>query len=411
KRKTPKSKVVSLLKGPMNSLIELMNACGSRFLDFAVPMFWQSSLLIAVVFVLDLLLRRKVRALMRYTLWSAVLVKLLLPPTLALPTGAAWWLRTHKISTVVPQTKMLVVTQEEPAAATIPLLQLGLPIQPPPPTLSREGWMLLVSAGISLMLFGWLLIRWRQVAGCVRRTEASDVALNELLEKTRLQAGLRRKAVLRLTSDAVSPAVCGLFRPVILLPKALVETLPAEQLRAVLLHELIHLRRRDVWMNCVQTMLQIFYWWHPLLWIANARVRRVREEAVDDAVMCALNDEAEIYAPTLLEVAKLAFRRPLASLGLVGILESRSALRHRIERLLNFTTPRRAGFSLVSVLGIVAFTALAVPMGEAPEKDTTIDQQAITQIPQSPQEVEVQAASMETNNVQAGAATGDDSHG
>lgn len=66
---------------------------------------------------------------------------------------------------------------------------------------------------------------------------------------------------------------------------------------------------------------------------------------------------------------------------------------------------------MVSVLGIVAFTALAVPMGEAPEKDTTIDQQAITQIPQSPQEVEVQAASMETNNVQAGAATGDDSHG
>ena len=63
-------------------------------------------------------------------------------------------------------------------------------------------------------------------------------------------------------------------------------------MRAVLLHELIHLRRRDVWLNFLQALLQIFYWWHPLVWLANARIRRVREEAVDDAVMLALRDEA-----------------------------------------------------------------------------------------------------------------------
>ena len=132
----------------------------------------------------------------------------------------------------------------------------------------------------------------------------------------------------------MSPAVCGLFHPVVLLPQSLVEKLSAEQLRAVLLHELIHLCRRDVWVNCAQTLLQIIYWWHPLLWFANARIRRVREEAVDDAVMLALNEQSDVYAPTLLEVAKLAFNRPLASLGLVGILESKNALRQRIERSL-----------------------------------------------------------------------------
>src|SRR6185503_12854855 len=190
----------------------------------------------------------------------------------------------------------------------------------------------------------------------------------EMLSQARRLAGLRRNVMLRVTSEAMSPAVCGLFRPVILLPQSLIEKLTASQLRAVLLHELIHLRRRDVWVNCAQTLLQIVYWWHPLLWIANARVRRVREEAVDDAVMCALSAEAEGYAPTLLEVAKLAFARPLASLGLVGILESRSALRHRIERLLNFTTPRRAGVSMVSVFCLAAFAALAVPMGEPPAR-------------------------------------------
>src|ERR1035441_5199582 len=130
----------------------------------------------------------------------------------------------------------------------------------------------------------------------------------------------------------MSPAVCGLFRPVILLPQSLVQKLPPAQLRAVLLHELTHLRRGDVWMNCAQALVQIVYWWHPLLWLANARIRRVREEAVDDAVMLALRDDAEAYAPTLLEVAKFAFHRPLASLGLVGRSEENTSelqsLRH-----------------------------------------------------------------------------------
>ncbi|HEV2694504.1 MAG TPA: M56 family metallopeptidase, partial [Verrucomicrobiae bacterium] len=150
------------------------------------------------------------------------------------------------------------------------------------------------------------------------------------------------------------------------IPKSLAEHFSDEQMRAVLLHELIHLRRRDVWMNFLQALVQIAYWWHPLVWMANARIRRVREEAVDDAVMVALRDEAEAYAPTLLEVAKLALNRPLVSLGLVGIMESRNALRQRIERLLEFQPPRRAGLTVVSLLGVLAFTAVAVPMGEKP---------------------------------------------
>jgi Flp pilus assembly secretin CpaC len=81
-----------------------------------------------------------------------------------------------------------------------------------------------------------------------------------------------------------------------------------------------------------------------------------------------LRDEAETYAPTLLEVATLALNRPLASLGLVGILESRHALRQRIERLVDFRPPRKAGLTLVSLLGIFVFSAVALPMGEGPAR-------------------------------------------
>src|SRR5262245_17622304 len=68
-------------------------------------MFWQSSLLIALIYVLDLALRRKVRAAVRYALWLIVLVKLVLPPSLALPTSLAWWVRQPEpapVAAVVP---------------------------------------------------------------------------------------------------------------------------------------------------------------------------------------------------------------------------------------------------------------------------------------------------------------------
>lgn len=356
----------------MNTFIENANLWGNRFFDFAGPMLWQSGLLIAVVLALDVALRRKIRAAVRYALWLVVLAKLLLPPALALPTGAAWWLRTSKPAAVKTETQKYVVTYDSAPVTTIPIPQNFPAIAPSRPELTGKGWAFLASVFVSAGLLLWLVLRWRQVNRTAQRAIVSEKA-NLILAEARRLAGVRKPVQVKLTGAAMSPAVCGLFRPVILLPQSLVERLSDEQLRAVLLHELIHLRRGDVWANCIQALLQIVYWWHPLLWIANARIRRVREEAVDDAVMLALRDGSEIYAPTLLEVAKFAFRRPLATLGLVGILESHSALRQRIERLINFRAPRKAGLTIISVLGIIAFTAVAVPMGEAPAKTPSSD--------------------------------------
>jgi hypothetical protein len=84
--------------------------------------------------------------------------------------------------------------------------------------------------------------------------------------------------------------------------------------------------------------------------------------------MLALRDKAETYAPTLLEVAKLALERPLATLGLVGILESHQALRPRIERLLELRPRKPGGLSFAASLCLFAFGAIALPMGQAPAR-------------------------------------------
>jgi len=350
----------------MNSLIESLNTWGERFADVAFPIFWQSSLLIALVFGLDWLLRRKIQPAVRYAFWLVVMVKLMLPPSLALPTAPVSWLRMRKPVSPPARTQIMTATYG-PSMAVETSSPPVLP-PPPPPKLTVSACAMLASAFASVLLAAWSGLRWRKINRCVRKTIAPPETIFELSAQTRRKVSLRRNVTVRLTTETMSPAVCGLWRPIILLPQSLIDKLSPEQIRAVLLHELVHVRRRDVWINCLQMLLQIIYWWHPFVWFANARIRRVREEAVDDAVMLALNDEAEIYAPTLLEVAKLAFHHPLAGLGIIGILESRTALRHRIERLLNFKTPGRAGLSAVWILALTAFTAVAVPMGEAPDK-------------------------------------------
>ncbi len=344
----------------MNLLIETLNAWAEHALRFAWPMLWQSSLLIGLLFALDLLMRRKVRPAVRYSLWLVVLVKLVLPPSLAVPTSPGWWLRPARTVPAEQRRTTVVVTYGPSESPVFPVAAPPVFVAPPLPHLSPAAWVFVGVVVVGIGLLAWMLRGWHQVTRDARRAAAAPPQLSGLLP------GLRSPLRLRLTDRPQSPAVCGLFRPVILLPRSLAEHLPSAQLRAVLLHELLHLRRGDVWVNCAQTLLQIAYWWHPLLWFANARIRRVREEAVDDAVMLALNEDAEAYAPTLLEVAKLALHRPLATLGLIGILESRSSLRQRIERLMDFRPPRRAGLTLGSALAVFGFAALALPMGEAP---------------------------------------------
>src|SRR3569833_2398328 len=153
----------------MNSLIDSLNMWGGRFADFAMPILWQSSVLIAVVFAFDFMRRRKVRAAIRYSLWFAVFLKLLLPPTLALPTGAAWWLRSRPALTVAHHTRMMTVNYTEPVDVYVPPAAPIAPVTPPAPKLLRDGWMLSVAAAFSVLLAVWDLMRWRQNTRFVKR--------------------------------------------------------------------------------------------------------------------------------------------------------------------------------------------------------------------------------------------------
>jgi len=354
----------------MSEFIGLLNSAGTVFVGFAGRMLVQSSLLIVALVVLDLALRKRVKAVVRYWIWLLVLAKLILPPSLSSPTGLAYWIG-DKLPSLPKQAEPVI---EEPvvslppiargversAVSSVPDVGSSASYQPyepiqtatetgnlPPVTVAAapvasitwQGALVLAWAVVVSVMIVLLIQRALFVRRLVMQSGSAPERLVELVGQCRRRMAMTGQVKLRLSSLSMSPSVCGLRRPTILVPRSMLAELDAIQLKSVLLHELAHIQRGDLWVNLVQALLQIVYFFHPLLWLANAIIRRVREQAVDETVLAAMGEEAEEYPKTLLSVSKLAFGRPSLSLRLLGVVESKKALAARSPKVQSSDVP------------------------------------------------------------------------
>lgn len=355
----------------MHSLIEILNDRGAQFLRFAWPMLWQSSVLIALLFGLDFALRKKVRATVRYMLWMLLLAKLVLPASLSLPTSVGYWVPAPEL---VAMEKAISPPRLgdglTPRPFTLPIATTSPRPAPPGPKsipLPALAWPGLVAAswfcGAAVLTLVFLLRATQAHRIAARAARTDDFC--ELLSVCARKMGVRRRMSLRLSDAVATPAVCGLFHPVVLLPKSLAEKLDPAQLRAVLLHELAHVRRGDLWVGHWQAALQIFYFYNPFLWLANAAIRCAREEAVDEMVLVAMAEEASFYPETLLQVAKLSMQAPRLAFGFAGILESQSTLGARLRLMLQRPWPASAKLGIPATAALLLLAFVLLPMGYA----------------------------------------------
>ena len=154
-------------------------------------------------------------------------------------------------------------------------------------------------------------------------------AVSKLVEEARRKLGLVRRIRVVVTEQLTSPAVMGLVTPVLILPLAMVTTLPMAQIQLILLHELAHIRRGDYLVNLCQLLAESLLFFNPAVWWISRQIRQERE-ACCDAVAIALAGEPLQYARTLAQVAGGA----LATAPAFGDRRNPSGLKDRIQRLL-----------------------------------------------------------------------------
>ncbi len=342
-------------------------------------------------------------------------MKLILPPTLSLPTGIGYWIPDRVPAGFVVPEHFANVEPFEAAEESFPSPPQPSgavpPVQPPVTAVEPDGPVIPAAVNLTpvtwkaVFLLSWLAgmlafavvlaQRMRFVRGLVAAGTAAQGQLLDLLDACRRQIGVRGGVELR-TSDALSsPAVCGLLRPIILMPSSLVDRLSPEGLKATLIHELAHIKRADLWVNALQTVLQVVYFYNPFVWLANAMIRRTCEEAVDETVLVALGGQARDYSNTLINIGEMAFWKADFGLRLIGVAESKRALKRRIKHMLTRPIPQTAKIGTFGTIVILVIAAILLPMARAERSN----QQASATGPETRREADGRRSAMAEGDV------------
>lgn len=216
-----------------------------------------------------------------------------------------------------------------------------------------------------LWMTGTMLLAARALAGIVRtrrRLRGMPDAPNDVLREV---GSIAEDLVVRaprcvLSNERCSPAVYCLGAPVLILPAALWRSLDADARRALLVHELAHVKRRDGLLRAVAGVASCLVWWNPVVWWLRARLRSHSEDACD-AWVGAIDDEAPTtFTRALLETERFLGGVPLRPRpALIPVASGKArALGRRLRRIVE-VAPHRAsglGVSFVAVLALAAST-------------------------------------------------------
>jgi beta-lactamase regulating signal transducer with metallopeptidase domain len=324
---------------------------------------WQGAL-IAILYVSVSVLLRRFTANVRYAAACTAMLLMLIAPAatmLAISSGA------DHASAGLPtaETAMGAQTAEAVLGSRADQLMPATRSEIEPVPASQQNSMKRWAQDRLPRSMPWLLALWfagvfflslRFAGGLVmvQRLKRIETSANVQLWQQRLASlshRLRVSRPVRLCESALVevPTVIGWLRPVILLPASALTGLSAEQLEALLAHELAHIRRYDYLVNLLQTAIETLFFYHPAVWWVSAQVRQEREHCCDDLAVAACGDVLT-YARALTALEQLRGSEPQLAVAANG-----GSLLVRIQRLLRGRAPALYGFES----GLAGFIALA----------------------------------------------------
>jgi uncharacterized protein (TIGR03435 family) len=304
---------------------------------------WQSTLFAAVAALLALALHNN-HARTRYWIWLSASVKFLVPFSLLSAVGGqigslTGWLSASRaartdLAAVVKQVGQPFPQQPLVAAMATAIVPRHTHLLP---AILFAVW---ACGCLAVALIWWR--RWRRVRAAMCAGSPLEIG-----------AGIPV-----LSSPALlEPGVFGIFRPVLLLPEGITDHLAPAHLKAILAHELCHVRRRDNLMAAIHMLVEAMFWFHPLVWWVGARLVEERERACDEEVV-RLGGQPEIYAESILKTCQFYLESPLACMsGIAG-----SDLKKRIVRIMTGRVSNSLSFGRKLLLIAAGTIAIAGPI-------------------------------------------------
>lgn len=205
-------------------------------------------------------------------------------------------------------------------------------------------------------LLGMMILMIRLLGGMVYtrrlRTQqlspVSDVCLEKMIEMAD-KLGITRRVSIFKSQLTKMPVTIGTFKPVILLPAALISGLSVKELEAILAHELAHIRRHDYLFNIFQSLVEILFFYQPAVWIISNHIRAEREHSCDNLAVELTGDKVT-YAKALAAVEIMSLEDANFAMAFSG---KNGSLLNRIQRLQTNTTMKTNFMEGVIASGVI----------------------------------------------------------
>ena len=305
--------------------------------------------LVALTALLLWLLRRRLPAGAQALLWTAALVKFVIPcgPSLSASLSQGLQLAGRPIAF---DARDALVACESAAVVILKTVLVAL------------------YAAIVVVLALRAIRRYRRLLARARSLPPAGVDTRRRVAARAAQLGVRPPDV-RRSDEPVSPHLVGVLRPILIVPDWLAAAGDAEE--AFLVHELAHLRRRDHWLLPAIAAIEIlFFFWPPLRYAAS-RLRGAREAACDATAVTVGPLSPTAYARSLVHAARNVAARPAACrLVLSGAVTCR--LEERVDFLLHPPDRRVARFWLAAAVAVWTTWALAGAQPPPPRRCSSL---------------------------------------
>jgi len=158
-----------------------------------------------------------------------------------------------------------------------------------------------------------------------------DVEWKLFVKRTAGYLGINKEVCLYFSEIVKSPLTLGFAKPLILIPVASLNHLSPDQLEAILLHELAHIKRADYLINIIQSVVEIILFFNPFTQLLGKLIKKERENSCDDWVL-QFQYKPAVYADALL---RIAYIQTQPSFALQAASGSKGELLPRVKRMLN----------------------------------------------------------------------------
>ncbi len=242
-----------------------------------------------------------------HALWLIVLIKLMVPPVVAWPwqmTSAVKTWASHEMISDAPFATNTVTTQVP--ATDVPQAQATATASAPSIGIDHILLALWVAGAAAV---GTLqIVRVSRLRRLIRASSPAPEWLQQRANGIAERFGVKPPA-LKIVPTISSAMAWNPWRPQILISEHLLKTVSSEAWSGILVHELAHFKRRDLWLGWLELLATCVWWWNPILFVVRRRLHMYAEMACDAWVASTLPETRRIYAETLVNVIDLESRQ------------------------------------------------------------------------------------------------------